>query len=122
MIISGSFPRSFRLCPPDSPLSAELRASTRLLGDFLSRGKGTSCAAGSGGRGRGVRGRRRKEAWSGSGRLCSPERGKAEREADLGLRKAADILSMEADHGTFLPAGIVSSRGQPADKSSLCNT
>lgn len=54
-----------------SYLSVNLRPSTPRLGDFLTRAKGTSCAAGTGGspgdRGRGMRGGM--EALAGSCRL-----------------------------------------------------
>lgn len=99
--------------PAHSPLSTDHRPSTLRLGDFLTRGKGTSCAAGSGGTSRGDRGRGSRggtEAWAGSSRLCSPVPGTAPGAADLGLclRKAAgSLLSAEADHGTSPPAEIV---------------
>lgn len=89
------------------PLSADHRPSTPRLGDSLSRGTGTSCAAGSGGKSPGAHGRgsRGRAAWVGCGRLCTRVPGKASEAAVLGLRKAAgSLLSAEAGHGTSPPA------------------
>lgn len=102
----------------ETSLSADLRSITPRRDCCLSPGKGTSCAAASGGRDPGVRGhgsRSGTEVWAGSGRPCSPGPGRASAEADPGLqREAGSPLSEEADRGTSpsaeglrLPAGTL---------------
>lgn len=86
-----------------SPLWADVRPSTPRLGG-LTRGKGISCAAGSGGTSPSVlvrESRGGREVWAGSGRLCRPVLGRASEAADRGLPTAArSLLSGEADPGT----------------------
>lgn len=78
-----------------SPRQADLRAITPGRGDHLVPGKGTTCAAGSGGKSPGSRdldSRGGKEVWAGSGRPGKEERGEALEVADHGLRKEVDSL------------------------------
>lgn len=86
-----------------SPLSADRRPSTLCLGGPPSRGKGTSCAAGSGGTSLGDRGySSRRDTELGPGRPCSPLPCGTSWAADLGYHTGAgSLLSTGGDLGTW---------------------